>query len=133
MQFSKPYCLNLLIAALIIITLDAYGFSLPPTILVHSFLLNQKQTIKINSPYSTAQKWSFPFKIFSINATACRFGHIYWRYPYGKLDLRLFNISVCALLSLRPYGSRDFEIGSCCKHGFLIFVTVSVAVDWFEF
>ena len=47
----------------------------------------------------------------------------------GKLDLRLFNISVCALLSLRPYGSRDFEIGSCCKHGFLIFVTVSVAVD----
>ena len=32
-------------------------------------------------------------------------------------------------LSLRPYGSGDFEIDSCCKHGFFYFFAMSVSVD----
>ena len=48
----------------IIVTLDAYGFSLSPSRLIHSFLLKQKQRTKIISAYSTAQKMKFSIKDF---------------------------------------------------------------------
>ena len=42
-----------------------------------------------------------------------------------KLILYTFNLTdeiiyFQRLLSLQPYGSRDFEIGSCRQHGFFI-------------
>ena len=42
---------------------------------------------------STAQKWSFPLKISSVNVTKpagnCVFGHIYWRNPLRKTSFSL--------------------------------------------
>ena len=45
------------------------------------------------------------------------------------IDFRLCFTPI--LLSLRPYGSRNFEIGSCRQHGFFYFVAVSASVDCF--
>ena len=39
--------------------------------------------------------------------------------------------SLLALLSLRPYGSRDFEIASCEQHCF--FILLGSVCPWFVF
>ena len=31
--------------------------------------------------FSLHEKWSFPWRISSVNVTNCRFGHVYWRNP----------------------------------------------------
>ena len=43
------------------------------------------------------------------------FSVLYWKHPFWKM-----KVKEARLLSLQPYGSRDFEIGSCCQHGFFI-------------
>ena len=44
----------------------------------------------------TAQKWSFPLRIYSVNVTkstdSCGFGHIYWRNPYWKTSFLVQRI-----------------------------------------
>ena len=57
--------------------------------LVHQFLHTCNNTVRDvfnRFIYTyTAQKWSFPFRISSVNVTksavSCEFGHIYWRNP----------------------------------------------------
>ena len=40
---------------------------------------------------------------------------------YRKHPFWLTKVNKARLLSLRPYGSRDFQVGNCYQHGFFIF------------
>ena len=60
---------------LLIAKFKAYGLSPPALRFIHDYL-----------PNYTAQKWSFPLRISSVNVPAgtCGFWHIYWRNPWLK-------------------------------------------------
>ena len=65
--------------------------------------LSKSESQAWNVVSSTAQKWSFPLKISSVNVTKsdghCGFGHIYWRNPQWKtlilsIDQQFTSISL---------------------------------------